>query len=62
MMNKEETLNAISFCIKLLFAIGALRIIYDAKYVVLQLFAIFILYLITVAVIRLLRFIFRGGK
>lgn len=62
MMNKEETLNVISFCIKLLLAIGALRIIYDAKYVVLQLFAIFILYLITVAVTRLLRFIFRGGK
>lgn len=62
MMNKEETLNAISFCIKLLLAIGALRIIYYAKYVVLQLFAIFILYLITVAVTRLLRFIFRGGK
>ena len=62
MMNKEETLNAISFCIKLLLAIGALRIIYDVKYVVLQLFAIFILYLITVAVTRLLRFIFRGGK
>lgn len=62
MMNKEETLNAISFCIKLLLAIGVLRIIYDAKYVVLQLFVIFILYLITVAVTRLLRFIFRGGK
>lgn len=62
MMNKEETLNAISFYIKLLLAIGALRIIYDVKYVVLQLFAIFILYLITVAVTRLLRFIFRGGK
>ena len=62
MMNKEETLNVISFCIELLLAIGALRIIYDAKYVVLQLFAIFILYLITVAVTRLLRFIFRGGK
>lgn len=62
MMNKEETLNAISFCIKLLLAIGTLRIIYDAKYAVLQLFAIFILYLITVAVTRLLRFIFRGGK
>lgn len=61
-IDKEETLNAISFFIKLLLIVGAIRIVYDAKYVVLQLFTIFILYMVTVIVTRLLRFIFRGGK
>lgn len=62
MMNKEETLSTISFFIKLLLVIGAIRIVYDAKYVVLQLFAIFVLYIVTDIVTRLLRFIFIGGK
>ena len=62
MINKEETLNAISFFIKLLLIVGAIRIVYDAKYVVLQLFAIFVLYIVTDIVTRLLRFIFIGGK
>ena len=62
MINKEETLSVISFFIKLLIVVGAIRIVYDAKYVVLQLFAIFVLYIVTDIVTRLLRFIFIGGK
>lgn len=62
MINKEETLSTISFFIKLLLVVGAIRIVYDAKYVVLQLFAIFVLYIVTDIVTRLLRFIFIGGK
>nr|DAU69196.1 MAG TPA: hypothetical protein [Caudoviricetes sp.] len=62
MINKEETLSVISFFIKLLLVVGAIRIVYDAKYVVLQLFAIFVLYIVTDIVTRLLRFIFIGGK
>ena len=61
-MDKEEALNSISFFIKLFLAIGAIRIVYDNVDMVLQLFAIFILYIVMDVITGILRSIFRGGK
>lgn len=62
MIDKEEALNSISFFIKLFLAIGAIRIVYDNVDMVLQLFAIFILYIVMDVITGILRSIFRGGK
>lgn len=61
-IDKEEALNSISFFIKLFLAIGAIRIVYDNVDMVLQLFAIFILYIVMDVITGILRSIFRGGK
>lgn len=61
-IDKEETLNSISFFIKLFLATGALRIVYDGVDMISQLFAIFILYIVMDVITGILRFIFRGGK
>ena len=62
-IDKEETLSSISFFIKLFLATGALRIVYDGvDDMVLQLFVIFVLYIVVDIITGILRFIFRGGK
>lgn len=61
-IDKEERLNSISFFIKLFLATGAIRIVYDGVDMVLQLFVIFMLYIVMDIITGILRFIFRGGK
>lgn len=61
-IDKEEALSTISFFIKLFLATGAIRIVYDDVDMVLQLFVIFILYIVIDIITGILRFIFRGGK